>query len=277
VKLQESTRQCDDLRASGTKTKRKSISKTQKSIPVSAAVEVSPVVLQNTLKELDKKPKPLIPLTELATPINADRHDLPHTPRSSTAPARARNSQSPARTGDRSGSDVSRACETHTRNGFEEIGKHDNTMIAMKSYNRAVASREAEVEEASRVNPSTAQDEQHAAYLQYEIQSTRQSEEYRRLALEGQGCGYGTGDNSSVGSVKSSVTTPSECNSSSIVGAPKTRSTTPVQQKVLRRKTLWAEYLDPASGLQYYHNRLTKETTWDMPSPNEMLQLLPLI
>ena len=277
MKLQESTRQCDDLRASGTKIKRKSISKTQKSIPVSAAVEVSPVVLQNTLKELDKKPKPLITLTELATPINADRHDLPHTPRSSTAPARARNSQSPARTGDRSGSDVSRAFEAHTRNGFEEIGKHDNTMIAIKSYNRAVASREAEVEEASRVNPSAAQDEQHAAYLQYEIQSTRQSEEYRRLALEGQGRGYGTGDNSSLGSVKSSVTTPSECNSSSIVGAPKTRSTTPVQQKVLRRKTLWAEYLDPASGLQYYHNRLTKETTWDMPSPNEMLQLLPLI
>jgi WW domain len=269
VKLQEATRQRDDLRASGTKSRRKSLTKAQKSIPVSAAVE-----LQHTPKEVHDKPTPFFTLTDLSTAISADRHDLPHTPRASTAPARARSSQSPSRIGRGGGSDSSRAREVHTSNGFEERGKRDTSTVEIESHNRP-----ARVKEAHLVNPSAchsaAQDEQHTAYLQYEIQSARQAVEYRRLSLDGEG--HGTGYDSSAGSVKSSVTTPSECNSCSIVGAPKTLSTSPVQQKVIRRKTLWAEYLDPASGLQYYHNRLTKETTWDMPSPTEMLQLLPII
>jgi WW domain len=269
VKLQEATRQRDDLRASGTKSRRKSIIKTQKSITVSAAVE-----LQQTPKEVHDKPKPFFTLTDLSTGIRADCHDLPHTPRASTAPARARSSQSPARIGRGGGSDSSRAREVHTSNGFEERDKRDISTVEIESRNKAAG-----VKEAHLVNPSAcrsaAEDEQHTAYLQYEIQSARQAEEYRRLSLDGEG--HGTGYDSSAGSVKSSVTTPSECNSCSIVGAPKILSTSPLQQKVTRRKTLWAEYLDPASGLQYYHNRLTKETTWDMPSPTEMLQLLPII
>jgi hypothetical protein len=273
VKLQEATRQRDDLRASGTKTRRKSHSKTKKSIPVSAAIELPPTVLQQTPKEVDQTPKPFFTLSDLSTAISADRHDLPHTPRASTAPARARTSQSPARMGGEVGSDSSRAREVHADSGFEERNKRDISPMATESHNRAAG-----VQEALLVNPtvyrSAAQDEQHTAYLQYEIQSAMQAEEYRRLSLEGEG--HGAGYDSSAGSVKSSVTTPSECNSCSIVGAPKTLSTSPVQQKALRRKTLWAEYLDPKSGLQYYHNRLTKETTWDMPSPTEMLQLLPI-
>lgn len=284
-KLQEATRQCDDLRASGSKTKRKSHSKTQKSVPMSAAAEVSPTVPQKISIEVDDNPKLLVTLTDFTTATSADRHDLPHTPRASTAPTRARSSQSPARIGERNGSDMSRVRDLQINNGFEDFGKHSIPTIAKDSHSRAAASREVEVEEALQMNPSVhrsaAQEEQHTAYLQYEIQSTKQAEEYRRLHLEQQGQqqgqGHRIGDDSSVGSVKSSVTTPSECNSCSIVGAPKALSSAPVLQKVLKRKTLWAEYLDPASGLQYYHNRLTKETTWDMPSPIEMLQLLPAV
>lgn len=47
-------------------------------------------------------------------------------------------------------------------------------------------------------------------------------------------------------------------------------------QKVKKpQKPLWGEYVDPASGLSYYHNRSTKETKWDRPSQEEMLLLLP--
>lgn len=51
--------------------------------------------------------------------------------------------------------------------------------------------------------------------------------------------------------------------------------TVPVR-RVQKSKTLWGEYLDPASGIKYYHNRLTKETTWDQPSSKELLKLLPV-
>ena len=49
-----------------------------------------------------------------------------------------------------------------------------------------------------------------------------------------------------------------------------------VQNQKQKRKTLWGEYLDPASGIKYYHNRATKETTWDKPSSKELSELLPL-
>ena len=39
-------------------------------------------------------------------------------------------------------------------------------------------------------------------------------------------------------------------------------------------KSLWGEYLDPASGLYYYHNRSTKETKWERPSEAAMKLLL---
>ena len=276
MKLEEATRQCDDLRASTSKSKRKSNTKTQKAVPsTAAAAEVSPTTPRKTLEGGEKTPKPNTTLKELSTASwhDVDRLDPVCTPRpSSTVPSRAIASQSPSRG---KGSDSSRAREARTDKGFDERVKH----IAVEPFSRAAAlSVVADYDQALRVSPlahrSTAQDEQQAAaYLQFELQSSRQAEEYRRLSSEV----LGIGDDASAGSVKSSVTTPSDCNSCSIVGAPKPISTLPVQQKVLKRKTLWAEYLDPASGLQYYHNRLTKETTWDKPSPNEMLQLLPII
>ena len=49
----------------------------------------------------------------------------------------------------------------------------------------------------------------------------------------------------------------------------------PGPQKVKKTpKLLWGEYLDPASGLYYYHNRSTKETKWERPSEASMKLLL---
>ena len=37
------------------------------------------------------------------------------------------------------------------------------------------------------------------------------------------------------------------------------------KKKKKKKKHLWAEHLDSSTGLNYYHNRLTKETTWIKP------------
>jgi hypothetical protein len=41
-------------------------------------------------------------------------------------------------------------------------------------------------------------------------------------------------------------------------------------------KPLWAEYVDPATGTPYFHNRLTKVTQWERPDESELgLYLYP--
>ncbi len=37
---------------------------------------------------------------------------------------------------------------------------------------------------------------------------------------------------------------------------------------------IWRTYFDPASNSNYYHNRLTGETTWDAPSDEQMRLLV---
>lgn len=47
-----------------------------------------------------------------------------------------------------------------------------------------------------------------------------------------------------------------------------------VSKKEKRQRLVWKEYVDAASGGVYYHNRVTGETTWTSPTPEELKMIM---